>query len=144
MLGSQSEHGEPLSHAAGFVRYYGRSAARWFDDASVLLRDRGRSLLRHGVLLAGTAGAAGGIATPTSAAGACAMGAAYIVTGTINQACVESGSSDLVRKMLSEAQQADIAMAPAVDMFEMGVKLQVLKRGTLFAMRGNKLYEAYH
>ena len=34
-------------------------------------------------------------------------------------------------------------MAPAVDMFEMGVKLQVLKRGTLFAMRGNKLYEFY-
>jgi PfaD family protein len=34
-------------------------------------------------------------------------------------------------------------MAPAVDMFEMGVKLQVLKRGTMFAMRGNKLYEAY-
>ncbi len=26
-------------------------------------------------------------------------------------------------------------MAPAADMFEMGVKVQVLKRGTLFAMR---------
>jgi trans-AT polyketide synthase, acyltransferase and oxidoreductase domains len=34
-------------------------------------------------------------------------------------------------------------MAPAVDMFEMGVKLQVLKRGTMFAMRGNKLYDIY-
>jgi PfaD family protein len=45
--------------------------------------------------------------------------------------------------MLTEAEQADITMAPAVDMFEMGVKLQVLKRGTMFAMRGNKLYEAY-
>jgi PfaD family protein len=71
------------------------------------------------------------------------MGAAYIVTGTVNQACVESGSSDLVRQMLTEAKQADVAMAPAVDMFEMGVKLQVLKRGTMFAMRGNKLYELY-
>jgi trans-AT polyketide synthase, acyltransferase and oxidoreductase domains len=88
-------------------------------------------------------GAAGGIATPASAAAAFAMGAAYIVTGTVNQACVESGSSDLVRKMLTEAKQADVAMAPAVDMFEMGVKLQVLKRGTMFAMRGNKLYELY-
>ncbi len=88
-------------------------------------------------------GAAGGIATPESAAAAYALGAAYIVTGTINQACIESGSSDLARQMLTEAKQADVTMAPAVDMFEMGVKLQVLKRGTMFAMRGNKLYELY-
>ena len=88
-------------------------------------------------------GAAGGIATPASAAAAFSMGAAYIVTGTINQACIESGSSDLARQMLADAKQADVAMAPAVDMFEMGVKLQVLKRGTMFAMRGNKLYELY-
>ncbi len=88
-------------------------------------------------------GAAGGIATPTSAAAAFAMGAAYLVTGTINQACQESGSSELVRKMLAEAEQADVTMAPAVDMFEMGVKLQVLKRGTMFAMRANKLYDIY-
>ena len=88
-------------------------------------------------------GAAGGIATPASAAAAFSMGAAYVLTGTLNQACMESGSSDIVRKMLAEAEQADVAMAPAVDMFEMGVKLQVLKRGTMFAMRGNKLYEFY-
>ena len=34
-------------------------------------------------------------------------------------------------------------MAPAADMFEMGVKVQVLKRGTMFAMRAAKLYELY-
>lgn len=88
-------------------------------------------------------GLAGGIATPASAAGAFAMGAAYIVTGSVNQACVESGSSDLVRKMLAEAGQADVIMAPAADMFELGVKLQVLKRGTMFAMRAQKLYDLY-
>ncbi|GJM04378.1 MAG: 2-nitropropane dioxygenase [marine bacterium B5-7] len=88
-------------------------------------------------------GAAGGIATPASALGAFAMGAAYIVTGTVNQACKESGSSDIVRNMLANTGQADVTMAPAVDMFEMGVKLQVLKRGSMFAMRGNKLYEIY-
>jgi len=88
-------------------------------------------------------GAAGGIATPASALGAFAMGAAYIVTGTVNQACKESGSSDIVRDMLANTGQADVTMAPAVDMFEMGVKLQVLKRGTMFAMRGNKLYDIY-
>lgn len=88
-------------------------------------------------------GAAGGIASPLSALGAFAMGASYIVTGTINQSCVESGSSNVVRRMLASTEQADVIMAPAVDMFEIGVKLQVLKRGTLFAMRANKLYEIY-
>jgi PfaD family protein len=88
-------------------------------------------------------GAAGGIATPLAAAGAFAMGAAYIVTGTINQACLEAGTSDSVRAMLADAGQADISMAPAADMFEMGVKVQVLKRGTMFAMRAQKLYDLY-
>jgi PfaD family protein len=37
----------------------------------------------------------------------------------------------------------DVIMAPASDMFEMGVKVQVLKRGTMFAMRAQKLYELY-
>jgi trans-AT polyketide synthase, acyltransferase and oxidoreductase domains len=88
-------------------------------------------------------GAAGGISTPASVAAAFALGAAYVLTGSINQACVESGSSDAVRKMLAGAEQADVMMAPAADMFEMGVKVQVLKRGTLFAMRAAKLYELY-
>src|SRR5204862_7561509 len=82
-------------------------------------------------------------ATPASAAAAFAMGAAYVLTGSINQACVESGSSDLVREMLTQAEQADVIMAPAADMFEMGVKVQVLKRGTMFAMRAAKLFELY-
>jgi len=88
-------------------------------------------------------GLAGGIATPAGVAGAFAMGAAYVVTGSVNQACVESGSSAAVRKMLAEAGQADVTMAPAADMFEMGVKVQVLKRGTMFPMRAAKLYELY-
>ncbi len=88
-------------------------------------------------------GLGGGIATPGGVAAAFAMGAAYVLTGSINQACVESGSSDTVRAMLAEAGPADVAMAPAADMFEMGVKVQVLKRGTMFAMRATKLYELY-
>ena len=71
------------------------------------------------------------------------MGAAFVAVGSVNQSCVESGTSDAVRAMLAQAQQADIAMAPAADMFEMGVKLQVLKRGTMFPMRAAKLFELY-
>ncbi|MEO1270681.1 MAG: PfaD family polyunsaturated fatty acid/polyketide biosynthesis protein [Myxococcota bacterium] len=88
-------------------------------------------------------GAAGGIATPWSAAAAFAMGADYIVTGSVNQACREAGTSDLVRQLLAQARQADVTMAPAADMFEMGVKLQVLKRGTMFPMRAQRLYDLY-
>ncbi len=88
-------------------------------------------------------GAAGGIATPHAAAAAFAMGATYVLLGSVNQACVEAGTSPAVREMLAASEQADIAMAPAADMFEMGVKVQVLKRGTMFAMRGGRLYELY-
>lgn len=88
-------------------------------------------------------GFGGGVGTPASAAAAFAMGAAYLVVGSVHQACVESGTSDAARLMLANAGQADIAMAPAGDMFEMGVTVQVLKRGTMFAMRAQKLYELF-
>ncbi len=71
------------------------------------------------------------------------MGAAYLVTGSVNQACIESGTGDDVRKMLAETRQADITMAPSGDMFEMGVRVQVVKRGTMFSIRAQKLYDLY-
>ena len=88
-------------------------------------------------------GLAGGIATPQATAAAFALGAAYVLTGSINQACIESGTSGIVRQMLAEADQADVCMAPSADMFELGVKVQVLKRGTMFPLRAAKLYELY-
>jgi trans-AT polyketide synthase, acyltransferase and oxidoreductase domains len=88
-------------------------------------------------------GAAGGIGTPDAALAAFMLGAAYVATGSINQACVESGASEHTRNLLAQADMADVAMAPAGDMFEMGVRVQVLKRGTMFAMRAQKLYELY-
>jgi PfaD family protein len=88
-------------------------------------------------------GAAGGMATPASVAAAFSMGAAYVMTGSVNQACVEAGTSAIVKEMLAHAGPADVAMAPAADMFEMGVKVQVLKWGTMFATRAQKLYALY-
>ncbi len=88
-------------------------------------------------------GLGGGISTPASTAAAFAMGAAYVLVGSVQQACVESGTCDAVRQMLAEAEQADVTMCPCADMFEMGVKVQVLKRGTMFPMRAARLYETY-
>ena len=62
---------------------------------------------------------AGGISTPQSALASFMMGAAYIVTGSINQSCIEAGTSEYTKKLLSEAEMTDVMMAPAADMFEM-------------------------
>ena len=88
-------------------------------------------------------GAAGGIGTPQAVAAAFALGASYVLTGSINQACVEAGIAADARAMLATAEIADVTMAPAADMFELGVSLQVLKRGTMFASRARKLYQLY-
>ena len=71
------------------------------------------------------------------------MGAAYVVTGSVNHSCIEAGTSPHVKRVLAEADMADVMMAPAADMFELGVNLQVLKRGTMFPLRARKLYELY-
>ena len=108
-----------------------------------MLALRDEMVKKHNYIMPPGVGLGGGIATPASTAAAFAMGAAYVLTGTVNQACQEAGSSDTVRRMLAEASQADVTMAPAADMFEMGVKVQVLKRGTMFPLRAAKLYELY-
>ncbi len=88
-------------------------------------------------------GLGGGISTPESAAAAFSMGAAYILTGSINQSCREAGICEHVKELLCETRQADTAMAPAADMFEIGARVQVLKRGSLFPIRAEKLYHLY-
>src|SRR5262249_52696399 len=61
------------------------------------LRDRMQA--EHGYDRPLRIGAAGGISTPWAAAAALAMGASYLVTGSVNQGCIEAGTSDAVRKM---------------------------------------------
>src|SRR5262249_38288546 len=58
-------------------------------------------------------GAAGGIGTPESMAAAFGLGAAYVLTGSVNQAAVEAGLSPLAKAMLARAEVADVAMAAA-------------------------------
>lgn len=88
-------------------------------------------------------GAAGGLGTPAAVAAAFAAGAAYVLTGSVNQSAIESGLSPDARMLLALAESTDVAMAPAADMFEMGVTVQVLKRGTMFAQRGHRLADFY-
>jgi trans-AT polyketide synthase/acyltransferase/oxidoreductase domain-containing protein len=88
-------------------------------------------------------GAAGGIGTPHSAAASFVMGADFILTGSINQCTVEAGTSDAVKSLLQDLNVQDTEYAPAGDMFEIGARVQVAKRGLFFPARANKLYELY-
>ncbi len=88
-------------------------------------------------------GAAGGIGTPEAAAAAFVLGAEFVVTGSINQCTVEANTSDAVKDILQDIHIQDTAYAPAGDMFEIGAKVQVVKKGLLFSNRANKLYELY-
>ncbi len=108
-----------------------------------MLALRDRLAAQHGYARPIRIGAAGGLGTPSAVAAAFALGAAYVLTGSVNQSAVESGLSDEGKALLAQAELADVMMAPAADMFEMGVEVQVLRRGTMFGVRGKKLYELY-
>jgi trans-AT polyketide synthase/acyltransferase/oxidoreductase domain-containing protein len=88
-------------------------------------------------------GAAGGIGSPHAAAAAFVLGADFVLTGSVNQCSPEAGTSDAVKDMLADLDVQDTAYAPAGDMFELGARVQVARKGTLFAARANKLYQLY-
>jgi len=88
-------------------------------------------------------GVGGGIGCPKAVHAAFKMGAAFVLTGTVNQISKQSGSSDPVRLKLSKATYSDVTMAPAADMFDEGVLLQVLKKGLMFPARAKKLYKYF-
>lgn len=88
-------------------------------------------------------GLAGGIGTPEAAAAAFILGADFIVTGSINQCTVEAATSDAVKDLLQDMAIQDTDLAPAGDMFEIGARVQVLKKGVFFPARANRLFELY-
>jgi trans-AT polyketide synthase, acyltransferase and oxidoreductase domains len=88
-------------------------------------------------------GAAGGLGTPNAIAAAFMMGADFVLTGSINQCTVEAGTSEAVKDILQEVTVSDTDYAPAGDMFEVGARVQVVRRGILFPARANRLYELY-
>jgi trans-AT polyketide synthase/acyltransferase/oxidoreductase domain-containing protein len=109
--------------------------------AMLALRDDMMSKYRYGRPI--RVGAAGGIGTPHAAAAAFIMGADFILTGSINQCTVEARTSDAAKDVLQELNVQDTDYAPAGDMFELGARIQVAKRGLFFPARANKLYELY-
>jgi trans-AT polyketide synthase, acyltransferase and oxidoreductase domains len=108
-----------------------------------IMRLRDEMMKQYGYKKRIRVGSGGGIGTPEAGLAAFVMGSDFILTGSINQCTVEAGTSDIVKEMLQGIEVQDTAYAPAGDMFEIGAKVQVLKKGTFFAARANKLYELY-
>jgi trans-AT polyketide synthase/acyltransferase/oxidoreductase domain-containing protein len=88
-------------------------------------------------------GAAGGIGTPEAIASAFVLGADFVLAGSVHQCSPEAATSDVVKAMLAAVGVQDTAYAPAGDMFELGARVQVVRKGTLFSARANKLHEIY-
>lgn len=102
-----------------------------------------RAAREHGHDTPVRVGAAGGLGTPAAVAAAFAAGAAYVLTGSVNQSARECPLSTRAKTLLAGASPHDVGTAPSGDMFESGARVQVLKRGTLFASRARRLQEAY-
>jgi len=88
-------------------------------------------------------GAAGGLGAPEALAAAFVLGADFVVTGSVNQCSPEAGTSADVKDMLAGIDVQDTTYTAAGDMFELGARVQVLRKGTLFPARANKLYQLY-
>lgn len=108
-----------------------------------MLRLRDATRTRYGYVEWPRIGLAGGLGTPAALAAGFVLGAQFVLTGSVNQCTVEAHTSDAVKDLLAAAGTQDCDMAPAGDMFEIGARIQVLRKGVLFAARANRLYELY-
>jgi trans-AT polyketide synthase/acyltransferase/oxidoreductase domain-containing protein len=111
-----------------------------------LLALRDRLAREHGYASVGIRpriGAAGGLGTPFGVHAAFELGADYVLTGSVNQATAEAGTSPLAKEMLTQASWWEVASGPAPDMFEIGARVQVLARGSMYAQRAQRLYDLY-
>ena len=80
-----------------------------------ILKLRDEMMGRYGYRKLVRVGAAGGIGTPEAAAAAFVLGADFILTGSINQCTVESGTSDAAKDLLEKINVQDTEYAPAGD-----------------------------
>ena len=97
---------------------------------------------QYGYAVPPRVGAAGGIGTPPRWRPRSPRYAAYVLTGSVNQSALRAGCPRTAATSGTGPghRRGDRS---AADMFEMGVTVQVLKRGTMFAQRGQRLTEFY-
>jgi trans-AT polyketide synthase, acyltransferase and oxidoreductase domains len=109
----------------------------------VIQKLRDDAMKKHGYSKRIRVGRAGGVGTPAAAAAAFIEGADFILTDSINQCSVEAKLSETAKDLLEQMTVQDTEYVPSADLFELGGKTRVLKRGVLFPARANKLYDLY-
>ena len=88
-------------------------------------------------------GVGGGIGTGEAAAAAFAMGADFILTGSINQCTVEADTSESVKNILEKVSIDDLDYVKDGSMLDVGSQVQIVKRGGFFFARANNLARLY-
>jgi len=88
-------------------------------------------------------GAAGGIGTPAAVEAVRAMGAEFVLVGSVNQCTVEAATSTAVKDMLQAMSVNDVDIAPFEPLFEFGVRARMLKKGVFFPARATRLYDLW-
>ena len=88
-------------------------------------------------------GSSGGLGTPEALAAAFILGAEFVLTGSVNQCSVEAHVTEEIKDLLQAADVHDTQYAPDSELFELGAKVQVLKKGGRFPMRANRLYDLW-
>lgn len=108
-----------------------------------LIRMRDEQVHQQGYAQPIYIGAAGGIGTAEAAAASFMLGSDFILTGSVNQCTVEAATSDQAKDLLQNMNVQDTDYAPSGDAFELGTRIQVLKRGVFFPARARKLHDLY-
>ncbi|XVV00827.1 ACP S-malonyltransferase [Actinosynnema sp. CA-248983] len=93
--------------------------------------------------LGGARVGAAGVGTPAAVAAAFALGADFVMTTNVNQATPQAATSDTAKDLLAALDVADVRDALDPDLFELGGRSPVARRGTLYAGRADRLHRLY-
>ncbi|WP_406725441.1 ACP S-malonyltransferase [Streptomyces sp. GD-15H] len=125
-----------------------KAGSAWFDDAVGSLTALLPAVLRLRDERTGSGprvhvGAAGGISTPEAAAAAFMMGADFVLTGSVNQCTPQAVTSAEVKDLLQRLDVYDVALTPAPEMFELGMRVRAVRRGVFLPARAAKLHDLW-
>ncbi|MBB5953779.1 trans-AT polyketide synthase/acyltransferase/oxidoreductase domain-containing protein [Saccharothrix tamanrassetensis] len=84
-----------------------------------------------------------GVGTPEAVAAAFVLGADFVLTTSVNQCTPEAATSDAAKDLLADLDVTDTRPAPDADLFELGGRSRVVRKGSLFAARAEQLYRLY-
>ncbi len=135
----------PVAHDVCVAGECGGHTERYsvMTNLPVIKRQAEQFRLEYGFHHEVRVGVTGGLGCPEAIAAAFMLGADFIVTGSVNLCTVEAGMSDMVKELLASMSVSDTELAPSGDLFELGGKIQVYKKGVFFPARANKLYDLW-